>query len=1474
MDSLRRVPRETRATSQIPSSTRQRASRDRAITPAGNSGPSNVLDVSFPTFKPRSARECSSRVPVPALSQPSGEAVAASCQKSSCSRLPSSGKVVGRGCSDPVRPSPPTGVRQSTATPAEAGRVTSTGPPSSLKSIKVIRRVEEADQPLVEHPRRLKPPQLCTSLPSFAMPTQSSLRAALVTQNRRVERSSAALGTRQPKKPVAPQKKLGLNGSTTVVTAEAVPRRPLGVPHMQSQQNGGLGVSQDASVRKRNVFPSSVAQTRGSSASSVPSFVSQRQVSRTVSGKPAPRQPPPSQLPHSQGKCFSSVLPGSTVPSPRSNVVSSRVKPATASAATTVAASRVSSVCCVRRSSKTCIPIGAYNDAANRAKGEQKATSECSSGLSLLTAEALDTTANRFRRSGAVTAHVDSCPVEKSDPASLGGESLSRELSGGTRTEATGTEADDQRRQRDTEDVVRRVNDQEWASAAAFPAEQPSSLTTSSERSKGTDCLSRSPTTRLARDAVASETVAENGVIPGDSQPRESNLPTLLSACADPSVVALPEDESSHPRQDPQRVKPVPFHHSLGSRGIKLDVECRLSPRQTVSRWSLLGERDSPRHPAVRDSHRHLGDWMNLVDLVVAEKASAEEKNDGSNVLAIAARSLGALGLLAAGATECTAAQMDGQQVRSWVLCGTTPSAAEKTAPSSGFSYDDPIPLPSLVRTVRHRVSRSFSPRLSCATPLFEHPDQKQSSNKPPTHQAWRHHMTESDDLLIRCCRRSSGSSTSPHVSYAITTPSRTPVPLGRETPLRKRGVNDDITGGAAFVPESLPPPRTDQTLSVHIKSVTSIGSSSILLRAPCRKLAQGRSRLLRGIRFRNVEDVSYAVMVCGADPNGYLLMSTAHVPWTVSAPALWGKNGELNASASVVPARDTCLHPLHLAAATSSPAVVRALLRLGACPNALDEWHRNPLHVLLQPPPWSPSPESDARALIADNPPDGSSPEGQGSSPGVTQKACWEQHHRLAQFLLKQTLPRPAAETKVAELLCAAGVNIMREDTWGRTCVDYATSWIQIQRLVHHGILETTLNRCDRQPTDGLTTSETDCGSESRDFLSMEFLDDALNVPHPISRYTAGVSGDTAQALLRTRIPEMLTDIVVLHEDRLRLDALRSIVGVGAGGPKSPTGLVLIYPYEREGHWERGLPGKPHAPTFTATATPNRGVADWRRTSIRDGSASLRRSLLSSGGSMHQHTTDSGRRCQLFARNVTLYPPRPPSGATEQTSACRVSLRIVAETPGKPTYAERPRSRLTEGGNAIRNSVSPQRNMALSCLRVFHAQMSPQDPSSSTRPATAHQFACHHSSFTTPTVSRPGASNSEPFNQCDGHNAHVNQDDNDELMQFLRLAAAPSHRFHPALSAIWEFLGATLFPHDGSPVTTELRDSPSPPRATIFNSPALPSNLPIDSTSQSLSPSSLHNPFAMPAPSQIPALHTVSLSPLPILLYPDQPSS
>lgn len=561
--------------------------------------------------------------------------------------------------------------------------------------------------------------------------------------------------------------------------------------------------------------------------------------------------------------------------------------------------------------------------------------------------------------------------------------------------------------------------------------------------------------------------------------------------------------------------------------------------------------------------------------------------------------------------------------------------------------------------------------------------------------------------------------------------------------------------------------------------------------------------------------------------------MSTSHVPWTIAAPLLW--SNENVGSQSALAMRNIRLHPLHLAVATSSPAVVRTLLRLGACVNALDEWHRHPLHVLLQPPPASLYTYDAALSSSSNCAHDHAEDEG---CAVCLKKLRFYRH--LSQFLLKQTVPRTSVEGQIANVLYQAGINLTSKDYLGNSCVDYAAAWVQIHRLVQRGTLRDALRiKIGTQEVVPFDTMSASPGSY------------CIPTPCPPKTHDTMLSPGTLQTLLLSRVPQALIDTVALYEDRLRLEALRSIVGLRAGGIQSPTRFVSIHPHEA--NYDGVQPSKAFSTPRPNNISPPRS-SDWENTRVAE--ATSRKDVRQPFSSSRLHLSASSGGIKSLERcithHVTLYPPSKRS--TELTAgSCRVRLR-VSILP-QPTCITPPLQEALKT-DELNNR---QEGLALSCLHALRAQTHISGRQSvSCAAQTEYSYEekivpeCDMGAGATVLISS-SAKTRRNVSAKEKQNG-----DEDDLTQFLRLATASPYRFHPAFSGVWEFLGATIFPKletERAP-TDQSNDNKENIHAIPLAENPSPVFHPVGETS--------------PKPCQVPAYLTTSLSPLPILCYPD----
>lgn len=281
---------------------------------------------------------------------------------------------------------------------------------------------------------------------------------------------------------------------------------------------------------------------------------------------------------------------------------------------------------------------------------------------------------------------------------------------------------------------------------------------------------------------------------------------------------------------------------------------------------------------------------------------------------------------------------------------------------------------------------------------------------------------------------------------------------------------------------------------------------------------------LLIGIRHRNHLTVLEALKALDADPNEYFNVPTSYLPWILSAPFQHPYGASSFPPLPCLPSH-LRVHPLHLAVAVSTQAVVRTLLDWGACINALDSFNRNPLHIIIQPPPIDlPYEQGDKkRETFAELP------------SKLTDTSVEDTYRKLSHFLYKQAGKRTSNEVKIASLLCSRGVDLTRCDMWGRSCVDYATDWLRINRLMRLGRI-----RLSQLPPPDRLMSLSDINAQSD-----------LSCPVPM-RPQCNISS-VVSIQISNRIPHEVIDVVLLYEDRLRLLAMSPVIGLDVGGNISP---------------------------------------------------------------------------------------------------------------------------------------------------------------------------------------------------------------------------------------------------------------------------------------------------------------------------------
>lgn len=415
-------------------------------------------------------------------------------------------------------------------------------------------------------------------------------------------------------------------------------------------------------------------------------------------------------------------------------------------------------------------------------------------------------------------------------------------------------------------------------------------------------------------------------------------------------------------------------------------------------------------------------------------------------------------------------------------------------------------------------------------------------------------------------------------------------------------------------------------------------------------------------------------------------------------------------------------LHPLHLAVAISSYAVVQCLLDNGACVNALDSFNRNPLHILIQTPPIEPSPP-DSVCLFP-------------ITPKVTDTRFENdredyRNKKLSEFLYKQAGKRSSNEIKIATLLCNNGIDLSRCDKWGHTCIEYATQWLRISRLIRSGDIGPHL--LISKP---LSISH-----------SLTHTDD-IDCPIPLNpQYDTSV---LLAVQLTNRVPHEIIDVIFLYEDRLRLSAISSIVGINVGGPRSPHQLIVI-------------PSHHSSIPMMAACTPTR-------------SAQSISNVKNTVNDVTMLSIETQRREDL------PYRSRDPSGHFGRIRTTRTSLErralhvlrtpsqnsvngITISSPGitrlSVRFTPEIQNRLRIEQQSPDQTTTPtQSTLAENCLRQFK------------RSARRRIEDAKNKSLTTSPVK-------------------------DDLAVFLSLASTPRFRFHSALLGIWEFLGADIFPQE-----------------------------------------------------------------------------
>jgi hypothetical protein len=456
-------------------------------------------------------------------------------------------------------------------------------------------------------------------------------------------------------------------------------------------------------------------------------------------------------------------------------------------------------------------------------------------------------------------------------------------------------------------------------------------------------------------------------------------------------------------------------------------------------------------------------------------------------------------------------------------------------------------------------------------------------------------------------------------------------------------------------------------------------------------------------------------------------------------------------------------LHLLHIAAVISSQKVVQVLISMGSCVNALDEWCRNPLHCLLQPPPMA----FLLKPLLLENKVDMFSVD--------EQKLI----NQLFMFLLKQTMTRSVGETKIAEVFCQGGININSKEKWNNTCLDYAKIWVNIRHLIQSKALIKFFQA--RQEQKKVHSIENISDTETKESVNEC---DVITVAPQVS-----LTFSSLQKHLLSRIPDALLDVVFLHEDRLRLKALSSIVGVRVGGSKTVHETVYINITKSSG--KTNCTETTHERPFTNYFTPKRDAV--LRCNLQNKQDSTNKiCLLDTNGHFDSPSSTKEYLCDnsnlpthssVILSHLHCIPPTPNSGHIQ-----------TCKTYNAPT------------------------GLRLSCLRALEKN--------------------------TNTV--------EKENKLREECTTIKTIQDNDLLEFLRLLSAPTYRFHPALSGVWEYLGATVFPQEekesGSPFI-ECKDQIV--RDTSLSSP-LVQNLNSSSTLNSLR-------------SQLPAIHSTSLSPFPL---------